>query len=307
MVRSAAGGDAALFQGGFITFPQATFKADSAGVIRSEPNQQDLVTDATPALHGAGGVPFYDLAMKRWVPVGSNQTSPDGAFYAYTTDPTQIHIVDVARASDRVVTLQGQPQGSIQIVDFDSRGVEFLYTSYHQLAGVWRLDPASGSVTRIAALDFVDLVSNGYAWISAFDPRDPSPPSQPNSRLLFDSVVRVDLATGAKTVWYYARGFAVIPRGLDLSGNPIVDVAAPPDFDFSAGDIRLASPPGSPGADLSAGLIALSDPQRDVGRLWFGNGQGIYVHTGDGGTQKVFALASSSSLAGYWQPVGYCV
>src|SRR5690242_5446502 len=69
------------FAGGFISFPSGTYQADPNGAITGSPTGVS-VTAASPVLHGTGSS-FYDLAMKRWLPAGVGQTSPDGRSYAY--------------------------------------------------------------------------------------------------------------------------------------------------------------------------------------------------------------------------------
>src|SRR5262249_44805974 len=91
--------DSASLKGGFTTFPGAALQEDPNRVLLPQPTGLTIST-AAPLLHGVPqtGLPFYDLAMKRWLPVGSGQTSPDGKSYAYSVpgpsaaDPTAIHV-----------------------------------------------------------------------------------------------------------------------------------------------------------------------------------------------------------------------
>src|ERR671937_3291400 len=126
VLDSKSAGDGATMQGGFITFPQATYAADPAGTIQSEYVARDLVTMATPALHGTGGGAFYDASMRRWVPVPAGQASPDGKRYAYVTGespnvaPAQVHIVNVVDGSEAVVTIGPNPElNEWRIGDYD--------------------------------------------------------------------------------------------------------------------------------------------------------------------------------------------
>jgi hypothetical protein len=177
---------------------------------------------------------------------------------------------------------------------------------------VWRLDIAFGSVARVANLSWVDAVHAGYAWVSAIDPRDPAPPQIEHGLPLVptsDSVVRVDLATGARTVWFYAPGQAVLLRGLDHSGHPVVEVAPSPVFEFNGQDLRVVSSPGDRGTQVYNGpmLNLLASPRQDVGRLWFGTQRGIYLFTGSTGLQKVFAFTPDPSAGEFIQSAGFCV
>lgn len=307
-------GDSAGFRGGFIMFPGATFVADPAGVIQF--HQQELATAATPVLYGVpqAGKPFYDHAMGRWIPAGAGQTSPDGAFYAYPTlgasnsEQTRIHVVDVAHGTDRafvVPTPVGGTTVGVQIGDFDGYYVYFLATQFEQLpSGVWRLDIASGSIRAMAQVTSVMIVRNGYAWVGRVDPRDPSPPTAARSGELYDSIVRVDLSTGAETPWYYAPGHDVLVRGLDYEGRPIVEGRSAPYIDHSG--LLLIPAPGNAGTNIHDASISLSDPQADIGRLWFGNDRGLYLWTRTAGIRKVFTFNGHHQMGETMYPAGFC-
>lgn len=278
------GGDYASYKGGFITFPQAGLQADPAGLIANEDLAGGFATSAKPVLHGTlqTGAPFYDLAMKRWVPVGSGQSSPDGSSYAYgVLNPSGpltanvVHVVTVASGAERIFTVPATPDfGGVGAVvgDFDGSGVYF--SSHQQMgppAGVWRLDLASGAVRQLSKVLSVAAIRGGYAWLNRIDPRDPQGPQTGRSGPRANSVVRVDLSTGKETVWYYAAGHQVFFQGIDRLGAPIISDAPPPDFTRAA--IRLVSKPESTGITIYDGVGGLnfSAPQSDSsGRLWLG-------------------------------------
>ena len=291
VVRSTQGGDYASLQGGFITFPQGTFAADPAGVIESEYLQQDFVTIAKPVLHG-GGASFYDAAMKRWIPSSPAQTSPDGTSYAYaisgasSSDPTIVHVVDVARATEHLYSLTSFAPGAavgIHVVDNDGTAVYLVSDQFEGFPiGVWRLDLASGLVRQLKQVSGVMLVRNGYAWVGRIDPRDPAPPRPPRSGQYFDAIARVDLNTGSEVTWFYRPGQAVALRGLDSNARPIVNIAPAPAYDFNQGSFRLLGAPGELGNEISHDRW-FNDPQADSGRIWLGNDQGIYLFTATAG------------------------
>lgn len=322
VVRSTQGGDFASYEGGFVAFPQATFQPDPEGVINSEYLQQDFVTVAKPVLHGTpnGGPPYYDVPQKRWIPASAGQSSPDGAFYAYSLvnssnagPPYRIRIVDVARATERVITMNTIPDfgGAIgaEVLDFDDRGVYF--TSYQTMGfpvGVWRLNVASGSVSTLSVAFGVVMVRGGYAWLDRVDQRDPSPPQTGRSGPVSNSIVRIDLSNGKETVWYYAPGQMVFLQGLDRDGKPIVSVTPGPDF-RRAPLLRLVPSPQDSGAVIYAdGGMLFSTSQGDTGgRLWFGNDRGIYLYTPAAGLQKVFAFNGDPMFSQAMAPAGFCL
>ena len=318
VVRSTQGGDFASYEGGFVTFPQATFQADPKGVINSEYLEQDFVTVATPVLHGSPniGPPYYDLAQKRWVPASAGQASPDGASYAYSTAnpsnpnlPYRIHIVDVAHAIDRVFTVDN-PSGYIGalVLDFDGSGVYFTNVASMGLpVGVWRLDVASGSVRQLSQAYGVVMVRGGYAWLDRLDQRDPSPPQTGRSGPVSNSLVRIDLSTGQETIWYYAPGQMVFFQGFDRDGKPLVSVTPGPDFRL-APQLRLVPSPQDSGTVIHGdGGMFFFAPQGDTaGRLWFGNDRGIYLYTPAAGLQKVFAFNGNPMFSETMAPAGFC-
>jgi hypothetical protein len=185
--------------------------------------------------------------------------------------------------------------------------------------GVWRLDLTSGSIKQVAQVDTQPLgdvrVQGGYAWIGRMDPRDPSPPRSNFPEQKFNSVVRVDLDTGAETVWYYRPGTEVWIGGLSPIGTPIVNIASGPEF-HSPGEIRLVVQPGTEGTLIYGGGLAFASPQVDViddspgsrpfDRFWFGNSQGLYLYTPSGGMRKVLAPPSNVLSNGGIFPAGDC-
>jgi hypothetical protein len=238
-------------------------------------------------------VPFYDGAQARWVPAGSGQSTADGSSYAYTTwDPSQpdvaeVNVVKVASASDRSFKLTMPVQGmGFTVADFDSNGVLLLSNSFEQLPeGVWAMDPSTGALRRLQQVGHVAGVRGGYAWAETIDPRDPSPPHLRRSGTPSDSIVRVDLRTGASTVWFYRPGKQVDLSGFDSFAHPIVHVVDPND---TTGYVEtwLAGDPSSP-VRIVAGHQFLGMPQGDGDRIWFSGLAGLYLYSPSSGLRKV--------------------
>jgi len=315
------GGDSASYRGGFITFPQAGHQPDPAGAITNEDLAGGFVTAAAPVLHGTlqTGPPFYDLARKRWVPAGAGQSSPDGSSYAFGVlngsnpgAPYAIHVVSVASGVDQVFTVPATPDfgGGVGawVGDFD--GASVYFSSQQQMGppmGVWRLDIASGAVHQLSKVFGVAAIRGGDVWLNRIDPRDPEGPQTGRSGPRANSVVRVDLATGQETVWYYAAGHQVSIQGIDRLGAPIVSDAPPPDFTHAA--VRLVSKPESTGIVIYDGVggLSLAAAESDLsGRLWLGSDRGIYLWTPAVGLQKVFAFSSNAGEAYAILPSGLC-
>jgi hypothetical protein len=300
------------FTGGFISFPSATYQADPNGALSGSPDNT-YVTKASPVLHGSGGWPFYDLAMRRWLPVPPGEASPDGRSYAYIvpaapgSNPTAVHVVQIATGTDHVISI-GLPPGGVgwQVEDFSGGAVLIAGQRANQFpAGVWRLDVASGSLHELTPAGHVLLVQNGTAWIGINNPADPSPRVVQVGEA-FDSIAAVNLSTGAETTWMYEPGMSVQVLAVDEFGRLVAAVTAPPDF--SATGIVFYQSPGSVGDVVTANGTRLFLVEPDRGQLWFGSGDGIYFWTSVTGFQKVYAIQGETTGPGQAiVPAGHCV
>lgn len=302
------------FTGGFISFPAGTYQSDPDGAITGSPTNVS-VTTKSPVLRGTGS-PFYDLAMKRWLPVGVGQTSPDGRSYAYMvpstngSDTTQVHLVQVTTGSDRVITIAPPPAGVVwQVEDFDGRSV-FL-TRYPiggsiSMAGVWRLDVATASLRQLTQAQHVLLVQNGTAWIGLVNPDDPSPPVPGGNMEAFDTIAAVNLSTGAQTTWVYEPGRSVLVKSVDEFGRLLASISSPPDFALTS--IVFYQSAGSVGDVVTAGGPTLGSVEPDRGQLWFGSARGIYFWTAATGFMKVYAIQDQPTGVGQGiSPAGHCL
>jgi hypothetical protein len=304
------------YLGGFVTFPAATFTLDPKGRIHGDQNG-DFSTDAAPVLYGSGftlaGVAFYDLAQHRWIPAGPPQSTPDGAQYAYATwDPanpstSRVHVVNVARATEKTfdIALDSNLDAmGFTVGDFDAAGVYLVANRIEQLpSGVWLMNPATGTIRRVAQIEIAYAIHGGYAWLAGIDPRDPSPPQLRRSGTASDSVVRLNLANGERTTWFYRPGMQVGLIGFDSTGSPIVNVSDPTSNDLSA--TWLTGGPSGQDVLVHAGSLDLEQPQGDGDRIWFGSYWGIYLFTAARGLQKVAAVADLK-FAETVLPSGFC-
>jgi hypothetical protein len=299
------------YSGGFVTFPRGTLREDPAGVIKAI-GDGELGTDATPVLraYSDSGPPFYDLAMKRWVPVGAAQASPDGSRYAFISPPfggpqSPVSVIRIATGADSVFNVRTQPWTPtdwFKVGDFDGRYVYLLPPRSGQLPqGVWRLDTDTGSLVQLSRQASGVLVRFPLLWVGRVNPADPSPPTQAQEGQLFDSLVQVNLTTRAETTWIYRPGEAISLIGLDNDGHPVVSVSHGPDFNSTAGTVLLLGSPGDSGTQISSGSVPLSAMEADAGRIWFGSAQGIYLWTPVGGLQRAFPYGQPI------MPAGRCV
>ncbi len=302
------------YQGAFITFPAATMATDPSGAFTPVITSNLLKTVQTPVLVGGSGLgaglPFYDAAEHRWLPVSSGQASPDRSHYAYldqsihgSSTLLQVHVVSVMSATDRTFSFPPATPGAIwtQVADFDGAAVYLVYGNGQDYSyyGLWRLDVATARVTSIAHISYVELVKGGIAWVGLNDPRDPSPPGGGQS---FDTLISVNLATGTRTLWDYVPRHTVSVRSVDGSGRPTVRVSDP---DGGNGAIERLVAPGTTDfihEDLDHWFV-----QPDGNRLWLGNDHGVYLYTPEAGLQKVFVFAAKTGdVPESLEPAGFC-
>ncbi len=252
---------------------------------------------------GEGGY-YYDREVGRWLPVARQAVSPDGRRYAYTegwtvTPPVapRVHIVDAATGTDiRVVTMPDvQPYA---VVDFTSTAI-YLVISYEGTGpGVWRLDPATGTVTKVSDGHYQPA---GAGWVSVVDPRDPNPTRsaldgqpQPNR------IDRTDGAGGAVT-WFYRPGHAVYATA--FTGNQALLVQVSSQVNTAAmftTEYWLVSAPGkqvklagydgnapvpSPYLDFASGFFSAI---ADVHGIWIGGQHSLYLVKPSGDILRVF-------------------
>lgn len=306
-MSSTNGSGGVNFQGGFVAFPTAQLAEDPAGTMQYRNVEADFATTTSPVLYGDGGYPFYDRARSRWVPAPARQALADGSAYAYTsynsrTGAYTIVIVDVASGNSRSFAVSSM---SFPLVaDFGAAGVYIVSGSAlgGPGEGVWLLDPTTGAIKDLGPIHQVWAVRDGFAWVARLDPRDKTVWG-PTELAPADSLVRIDLATGAETIWWYEAGHYPWLLGLDSSNRPILLLG----LSAMGNEIRLIDQPGSSGALVFTGdTSGLDYLQGDGDRLWFGHARGIYLYSPGHGFRRVFAYAGDPSTSNRIEPAGIC-
>lgn len=202
---------------------------------------------------------FYDRPFSRWLPVGRTSVSPDGKRYAYTEGNAisgdtkgKVHIVDVASGADRVL-YSGSP--IYGVVDFSAEGI-YLTTAPGEARGrgLWLLNPVGGAPRLITRSMEAPFVGNGAAWGFTFNAADPHP-NIGGIEGPVNEVLRLDLATGATTVWLYRPGANLVALGFDHDGHPFI--RAYYYLDKPPSELWLLSSRGAP--------TRLVEPSRDTG------------------------------------------
>ena len=159
----------------------------------------------------------YSWFAHRWLPVPPEMQSPDGSRYAYAA-ADGIHDVDLISGVDRKL-LSSTPN---QVVEYGPDGIYVTkYGAYSGHLGLWLLNPLTAALKQLLPVSIAfDALGDGAAWYS--EPRIdvPSP----------DTLYRIDLGTGSRTVWLQKPNTWAVHLGTDATGKALVgylDVRSP--------------------------------------------------------------------------------
>lgn len=265
---------------GFLKLPDDVFTPDPTAGSALPPGgvQASPVAGATQ--------PWWDAQARRWVPVDLSSVSPDGQSYVYLSGDG-LHRVLVATGADQLV--YRRPQGVLggQVLGYQADvyivlpsgvkdGAGGVITNPPDQVGVWRIDLASKTGTRIRSSDIVGSMASGALWITPV-----------SGNQLGDSLDRIDLGTGNQTVWFSDPGRTIQFLGVDHAGLPIV-------WTFSGGHLeiwRVAAPNQATnfysidytgaaeifGPEMQQGLLVA-----DEHGVWFGASDGLYIYDAAG-------------------------
>ena len=236
-------------------------------------------TEAKPQLHGDGGE-TYDRQLGRWLPVNASQVSRDGASYAYfdvlPNTPRRL-LTDVASGTTRVA-FTGDPRFIWAVIAFRSDGIYISHSSGPGLADpdpdrLWRLDQ-SGTLSAISDRRSVGgwRVAGGYAWGVETD--DPLKLGQPGNE---ERLLRVDLISGAATVWLRRTGTLVEALGVEPNGSALALVSDP----LALWEVA------APGTEQQVAPMGSYSTVSDSHGIWLSNNNGIWLISPNGDVQAV--------------------
>ncbi|HET7420403.1 MAG TPA: hypothetical protein VFL27_08480 [Candidatus Dormibacteraeota bacterium] len=269
--------------GAFIEFPSGTVTRDpSAGAVPAEQPGREVVAYTS--------VRYFDRAYGVWLPASRNEVSPDGSRYAYTDratadaqDPSAratLHVFDVKARSEQ--TFDGGPWAHpYEVLDYTIDGI-YLIRAFDRFGGLWRMDPTTGALARIAENINVQGVAGANAiWAGILNPDD----LHPVAGFVPDELDRLSLPDGGRVPWLYTPGRAVYLLGHDVDGHLIVFVAGQND----PGELRLVFAPGVSQSIWVFGnqIPVPSNPISDQHGIWFGSADGLFLYTRVSGMQKV--------------------
>lgn len=237
---------------------------------------------------------YFDRAFSRWLPVPRTAVASDGAHYATVeigpSGEVLVHVVDVASGQVRVFKeSQAQFNGQPLVLDYSTDGIYLVNAFEHLLAGLWLVNPADGSIRQVSK-DIYPVLSagNGILWSEIVNPADPKPVVTGTSiGTLPNEIDRVDLRSGAKTVWLYEPGKGLGVIGLDSRGLPLIEETGAWGADPNA-RLLLVAAPDAP-TQIFKGVVAqeLGEGVTDAHGTWLSGQGGIYLYTNAGALEKV--------------------
>jgi len=236
---------------------------------------------------------YFDMAFSRWLLVPRSNVSADGADYAYIDTPGSdfvLHVVAVGSGKETLVHLSSHLfSGQPSVLDYSSDGI-YLVNGFEQLlAGLWLVDPASGSVRQVSK-DLFPVLSagNGIIWTQVLNPADPNPVQTGTSwGTLPNEIDRVDIRSGTRTEWLYEPGKGVGLIGLDSRGLPLIETQGAWGFDPDA-QLLLVAAPASPRSIYRGALVEeIGGGVTDSHGVWLSGQGGIYLYTNSGALTKV--------------------
>jgi len=251
-------------------------------------------TPSKPVLKGGSGL-SYDPPLARWVPARQEVLSSDGATYVWTerwdASPIRLHLTNVADGSDRTFAV-GPPQDPDikapfpAVLALTAGGVLLTY-GWDGNVGVWRLDLANGSLTKLSGQRDPIGYSAGAVWL------DPLRGAVVGPAHTGDTLARLELASGVVTDWFHRDNLVVRYAGTDAAGNPWV-VVNPGSQETQFWRVR-----GPGQADLILSGQNISRVITDKHGTWFANESGVYLYSGG-----LLLRVSSASVS---EVVGPCI
>ena len=221
------GGDPQTLLSGFLAYPGGSFTRDPSSDPRLSPYRGPNISVTSPL-----DVPSYDWAFHRWLPVPRALVASDGATYTYSElvgpppPPTpasgprfgpfrsHIHIVDVASTVDRVVL---DSDTGWAAVGYSGVLVYVVHAAPEETpdGGLYALDVVTGEIRQLASPVAAGSSASPISWRVIGS--DAAWGTDQDGGLF-----RLDLKTGAASLWFRGPNGPLQVVALDLQGRPIV-------------------------------------------------------------------------------------
>jgi hypothetical protein len=193
--------------GGFIVFPGATFIGDPRSAVTLPSPSPGSTPTPSPPGYGPGYTGLsYDRAYSRWLPVPYAFVTPDGSRYAHTS-PDSMYVENVATGT----TIELGEGHAWTIIAVEAEGV---YATIVNQAGLWLL-PYSGAAKQITKAGYWQMAAAGAAYGGTAS-------AVPSG--VANTIIRLDLKTGAVTDWFRRGGAQSFMFGFDAHGNALISV-----------------------------------------------------------------------------------
>lgn len=257
-----------------------------------------VLVAAQPSVTSSNVVAAYVPMAKRWVQVARSLVAPDGSYYAYNEtsgnpEVDRLHVVDLATSADHVIA-QGGVDTGYEAFDVEADGI-YAGRAPHgpaTLPGLWRLDPKTGAATRLDATQRWQWISGGYAYATVPNSTDPF---VVQGGPLPDTLLRLDLRTGAVQEWFRKRGVFPNVIGFDWNGRPLVVLGQTMRDLVVVTGAGSVQPIAGGTADVTfsqviSSLVAFSDG------FWFTADQGLFSYSRNVGFQKLWSNPTSTGI-----------
>lgn len=165
----------------------------------------------------------FSWSARKWVPVRWQWLAPDGLRYA-DWDQAGLHVVDVRTGADRVISTLGG-----EVIAWAGEGI-YAWDSTLPSMRLIRFDPKTGKSVELyrgdASKRFGTPENVQWDWIAGASAWSVAYPRESSGAITAAQLVRLDMTTGAVTVWLNDAGQTLALLGLDSQGRPLVSIGA---------------------------------------------------------------------------------
>jgi hypothetical protein len=288
---------------GFVAYPSGSFTQDPA----SDPTRTPY-RGPNNSVIGPLGVPSYDWAAGRWLPVPRALVAPDGATYAYSelvgssalpapaSGPrmfvpigTRIHVVDVASAADHVILDSNTWWATVA---YTGSQVYLIHAGPEESpdGGLFSVDVSTSAIRELVAPLPAGSADSPVAWtvIGA----DGAWGTDEDGRLF-----QFNFTTEAVSLWLTLSNSNLTLIGLNLQGSPIVSGDPSGAWLVTAPQQRV---------QIADGSVSVDDAIADSHGIWVLSYEDVvYLWTsGAGATLTVFSggLTANGSTGRFGGP-----